>query len=125
MENIFKLKGTEDTPEVLFNKETNEFSITGRSLPEDALVFYNPVMAWMKAYVKQPNSISELKIALDYFNSSSVKQILDLILLFEEIIKSGKEAKVIWCYSEGDDLMEIKGLEFKSMLSIPFELKVC
>lgn len=125
MEKILKLQGTEDTPEVLFNKETNEFSITGRSLPEDAFAFYKPIIAWMSAYVKQPNSITELTISLDYFNSSSVKQVLDLISLFEKIIKSGEEAKVIWCYSEGDDLMEIKGLEFKTMLSIPFELKVC
>lgn len=125
MENYLKLKGTEDTPEIVFNRDTNEFSLTGRSLPEDAFVFYSPVIAWMNEYVKQPNSRSELKIALDYFNSSSVKQILGLILLFEEIASSGKEAKIIWYYAEGDDLMEIKGLEFKSMVDkIPFELEV-
>lgn len=123
MDNYLKLRGTEDTPEVIFNKGTNTFSITGRSLPEDAFSFYSPVIAWMIAYSKKPNPVSELVIFLDYFNSSSVKQVLDLISTFEKIIKSGKEAKVTWCYSEGDDLMEIKGLEFKSMLSIPFELK--
>ena len=125
MDNYFKLKGTEDTPEVLFNKEINDFRITGRSLPEDAFAFYDPIITWMSDYVKEPNPISELIISLDYFNSSSVKQVFDLISIFEEIIKTGKLAKVIWCYSEGDDLMEIKGLEFKNMVSIPFELKIC
>lgn len=126
MQNFLKLKGTEDTPEVLFNRETNEFSLKGRSLPEDAFNFYSPIIAWMTAYVKQPNKNSELIIALEYFNSSSVKQVLNLISLFEEIIKSGNSAKIIWCYAEGDDLMEIKGLEFKSMvMSLPFELRTC
>ncbi len=126
MEKILKLKGTEDTPEVSFNKETNEFFLKGRSLPEDAFTFYSPILNWMTAYIKEPNKTSELIITLDYFNSSSVKQVLSLISLFEEIIKSGNEAKIIWCYSEGDDLMEIKGLEFKSMvINIPFELRLC
>lgn len=120
------LIGTEDTPEVSFDKEKNEFLLKGRSLPEDAYTFYNPVLSWMEQYVKEPNANSELVITLEYFNSSSVKQILNLISLFEELIKSGNQGKIIWCYSEGDDLMEIKGLEFKSMvMDIPFELKKC
>jgi hypothetical protein len=120
-----KLRATEDTPEVLFSEKSNVFSIAGRSLPEDAFIFYKPVIAWVNDYIKQPNNNSELTIALEYFNSSSVKQLLELITLFEKIAKSGKNAKIIWCYSEGDDLMEIKGLEFKSMVTnIPFEFKV-
>lgn len=123
---ILNLAGTEDTPEVLFNKETNQFSLSGRSLPEDAFLFYNPILKWMSDYVKNPNTYSELIISLEYFNSSSVKQILNLISLFEEIVKSKKEAKIVWCFSEGDDLMEIKGLEFQSMvMNIPFELRKC
>jgi hypothetical protein len=124
MEKIFKLKGTEDTPEVVFNRETNEFCLSGRSLPEDAYAFYRPIVEWMSDYVKQPNTSSELKIFLEYFNSSSVKQVLGMISIFEEIIKTGKEAKIIWCYSLGDDLMEIKGQEFESMVKeIKFEFK--
>ena len=126
MATILNLQGTEDTPEVLFNKETNQFSLSGRSLPEDAFLFYSPIINWMSNYVKNPNAYSELIISLEYFNSSSVKQILNLISLFEEIVKSKKEAKIVWCFSEGDDLMEIKGLEFQSMvMNIPFELRKC
>jgi hypothetical protein len=125
MENSLRIKATEDTPEVNFNKDSGEFSLNGRSLPEDAFEFYRPVKAWLKEYIKQPNNNSDLKISLDYFNSSSVKQLLELIMLFEEISVSGKKASIIWCYSEGDDLMEIKGREFESMVEkIPFEFRV-
>jgi hypothetical protein len=124
MENQLKIKGTEDTPEVIFNKGTGEFNISGRSLAEDPLTFYKPLISWMEEYVKHPNSIPELKIALEYFNSSSVKQLLELMLVFEKITASGKQAKIIWCFSEGDDLMEIKGREFESMVNIPFEFRI-
>jgi hypothetical protein len=125
MENSLRIKATEDSPEVNFNKDSGEFSLSGRSLPEDALEFYRPVKAWLKGYITQPNNNSDLKISLDYFNSSSVKQLLEIILLFEEIAASGKKASIIWCYTEGDDLMEIKGREFESMVeNIPFEFRM-
>jgi hypothetical protein len=124
MENQLKLKGTEDTPEVSFNIDSNKFTISGRSLPENAHDFYRPIVDWLKDYSEKPNSSSELVIALEYFNSSSVKQLLEVMRLFEVIAKTGKETKIIWCYSEGDDLMEIKGLEFHSMLNIPFEFRI-
>ncbi|MGQ0827788.1 MAG: DUF1987 domain-containing protein [Bacteroidota bacterium] len=124
MEKVLKLNATEDTPKVVLNKARNEFSLNGRSLPEDAPAFYKPVISWMENYVKNPNPYTELRIALDYFNSSSIKQILVMFMLLEDLIKSGKEAKVVWCYNEDDELMEIKGREFKSMLNIPFELVI-
>lgn len=118
-----KLKGTEDTPEVNLDSEANQFVISGRSLPEDAVEFYRPVISWVKAYVQSPNPDTEFQIKLQYFNSSSVKQVSDLLVTLEGIIKAGKKVKVTWLYEEGDELMEIKGQEFKSVLSIPFELK--
>lgn len=123
MEKSLKLKGTEDTPEVVFDSESSEFTISGRSLPEDAVEFYKPVIAWMKSYVADPNANTELNVKLQYFNSSSVKQVSDLLVLLEEIQKTGKKVKILWFCEEEDELMEIKGQEFEGMLNIPFELK--
>jgi hypothetical protein len=123
MESKLILKPGEDTPEITFDPGGNVFSISGRSLPEDAFSFYAPVQTWMKSYTSAPNPASELVVFLEYFNSSSVKQLLILFSQFEQISSSGKQAKITWCYAAGDDLMEIKGEEFKSMLELPFELK--
>lgn len=124
MERALKLKATEDTPKIVLDKAKNEFALSGRSLPEDASAFYKPVISWMENYITNPKPYTELRITLDYFNSSSIKQILVIFMLLEELIKSGKEAKVVWCYNEDDELMEIKGREFKSMLNIPFEMLI-
>jgi len=124
MEKNLTLDATEDTPKIVLDKEKNEFSLNGRSLPEDAPSFYKPVVAWMRNYITDPNPYTEFHISVDYFNSSSIKQILVLFMLLEELVKSGKEVKVIWSYNEDDELMEIKGREFKSMLNIPFQMAI-
>lgn len=118
------LQETEDTPQVELDPENNKFSISGRSLPEDTSEFYKPIINWMKAYVKQPNPYTEFQLKMEYFNSSSIKQIVTLLVILSEIIKTGKEVKITWHYKEGDDLMEIKGRELKSMIAVPFEAKV-
>ncbi len=124
MEKPLKLKATEDTPKIVFDRAKSEFSISGRSLPEDASEFYRPVIAWMENYVQYSKPYTEFRISLDYFNSSSIKQMLVLFMLLEEIIKKGKEVKIVWCYNDDDELMEIKGREFKSMLNVPFEMDI-
>lgn len=123
MEKPLKLNGTEDTPEVILDKNNNTFTFSGKSLPEDALDFYRPVIKWIKEYAQNPNENTELHIKLQYFNSSSVKQIMDVLLLLQEIIKEGKKANVVWFYDKDDELMLTKGQEFKSILSLPFELR--
>ncbi len=123
MEKKLQIASTEDSPEIIFDVEKNILLISGRSLPEDAFNFYAPILKWMKEYINEPNQNSELILNLDYFNSSSVKQIMRLFTIFEELGASGKDAKIIWKYSLSDDLMEIKGQEFKSMITkVPFEL---
>jgi hypothetical protein len=123
MQKALKLKGSKESPEVMFDKETKVFSISGRSLPEDSFQFYQPVIEWMREYVKDPLPLTELKTHFEYFNSSSIKQLLILFKTIESLLDTGVEAKIVWKYDEEDDLMEIKGKEFKRMLKIPFELE--
>jgi hypothetical protein len=122
MKKPLRISETEDTPAVIFDSTSNEFSISGRSFPEDSSEFYKPLIAWMQNYISEPNSTTVLKISLDYLNSSSIKQLLNLLLLLEKGAGMGKDVKIIWYYNPDDDLMEIKGQELKSMLNVAFEL---
>lgn len=124
MSKALKLKGSKETPDVNFDRDAGVFIIGGRSLPEDAAQFYQPIIAWMKDYASNPLDNTELSTHFEYFNSSSIKQLLILFKALESILDSGKTARIIWKYDEDDDLMEIKGKEFKRMLKIPFELQV-
>lgn len=117
-----KLSKSEDTPEILLDKENNKFIISGRSLPENSYEFYRPIICWIDDYIENPNNFTDLYIYLEYINSSSVKQIFFLLSKLEVIIKNGDKVNITWYYQAGDELMKTKGKEFQKLLKVPFEI---
>ena len=105
------------------DKENNRFEISGRPLPEDAFGFYAPIHEWLEAYVEDPNLSTELIMNLDYFNSSSARNIVEMLFILEKITESENEVKVIWLYKEEDDVMKGRGEEIESVVELPFEIK--
>jgi hypothetical protein len=116
-----RIKPTEGSPTVVLDKESKEFEISGFSLPEDAYSFYLPILEWMEVYSQQPLEETILKINLEYFNSSSAKQLVKIIHKLEDILKTGKTARVSWHYHKEDELMEMKGQELQSIVNVPFD----
>ncbi|MFT4779521.1 MAG: hypothetical protein ACJAU0_002515 [Flavobacteriales bacterium] len=117
------LKSTEDTPHVEYHDGENILRISGRSLPEDAWAFYEPVIEWASVY--SPASASSalvIELFLEYFNSSSGRYILELLSTLEK--KGIDNVKVVWCAEKDDELMVEKGEEFSSLVDLPFEIKV-
>ena len=116
---ILMIEGGDDTPAVFFDKSNGVFEISGRSLPEDTVSFYKPVVDWIKQYQKQPNIETNFSFKLDYFNTSSSKIILDLIGLLKEI----KGMCIIWHYRDDDEEILEAGKEFSEQVDVPFEFK--
>lgn len=116
------IEPTEDTPRVLFDPSANKFEITGRSYPENPKEFYLPIVKWLEDYRDAASGPINLVIAIEYFNSSSIKQVFMLMYIIEDIMETGKEAKITWKYKAGDDLIFQKGLEFNKFLQVPVEL---
>jgi hypothetical protein len=110
-----------DTPTVLMDAEKGYFEISGKSYPEDTLEFYTPVLNWMNSYSQKPQSISTFAFKLVYFNSSSYKPILDLILMLEELKQNNCEVKIEWHYKTGDTDLKEAGEEFADIITIPFD----
>ena len=113
------IKGTEDTPQIIFDKGASQFEISGRSLPEDAAGFFKPVLAWLEAYKASPNPATIFGIKLEYFNTASSKLILDILSKIESIPGS----KVVWYHFSDDEDMKEAGEEFSELVEIPFEFK--
>lgn len=114
-----KIVGTEDTPKVILDKGAREFELSGRSLPEDALTFYQPILKWLEEYAINPNPETNFIIKLEYFNTASSKLLLDVLTTLENV----KNVTVIWYFFEDDEDMEEAGEEFSELVEIPFELK--
>jgi len=119
---ILEITGTRDTPYVLLDAKNNSFQISGNSMPEDSSKFFNPIFDWIEEYIKHPNNSTHLVCNLEYFNSSSAKMLYQLFVELENINEAGKKVKISWYYDSEDKLIEEKGLEYKSILNIPFEM---
>ncbi len=118
---VIKIKGTDDTPNVILDAENNIIEFSGRSLPEDVATFYAPILEWIDEYAKSPNEKTEVIIKLEYFNTASSKMILDILLKFEEIHNEGHEVVVSWYYMEDDEDMEEAADEYADIVDIPFQ----
>jgi hypothetical protein len=119
---VIKIKGTDDTPNVILDAESNIIEFSGRSLPEDVVTFYDPVLNWITEYAKNPNDKTEVIFRLEYFNTASSKLLLDILLKFEEIQNKGKEVVVQWYYQEDDEDMQEAGEEYSEIVDIRFEM---
>lgn len=117
-----KIEGTEDTPLIEFDVDASKFEISGRSLPEDAVSFYNPVLEWLDNYYGgSPLSETKFDFKLEYFNTASSKLVLDIFMKLEEHSSAGNATKVNWYYYEDDEDMQEAGEEFAELVEVPFE----
>jgi len=113
------LQSTQDTPRVSLSKSKNLFEISGRSLPEDSVEFYRPILAWIDEYAKAPNATTAFNFKLEYFNTSSSKLILDLLNELKKI----KGMRIVWFYYEDDEAIDDAGKEYAEQVDVPFEFK--
>lgn len=115
------IEASEDTPQVVFEKQSGNLKISGRSLPEDAFSYYVPVIDWLVEYAKAPCELTTITFNLEYFNTASAKQIFKIANLIADIGKSNK-VLVKWHFDEGDKDMCASGERFSKLSGIPFEL---
>lgn len=113
------IEGTDDTPKIILEKEKGVFEISGRSLSEDSVEFYKPVLEWINEYSKNPNDSTVFTFKLEYSNTASSKLIQDIMNALEKF----SEIKIVWYYQEEDEDMEQAGYEFAELVEIPFEFK--
>lgn len=65
------IEQTPKTPKIDLNHLSGELILSGKSIPENAANIYEPVFNWVNEYIIQPRPITNLRLNLEYFNSSS------------------------------------------------------
>ena len=116
------IQGTNDTPKVLLDPNSEIFEISGRSLPEDVVTFYKPVLEWLEEYKTKPLEYTEFVFRYIYFNTATSKLIQDILIKLEELFEAGNNVQVVWFYEEDDEDMLDSGEEFMENVDVPFEL---
>lgn len=114
------IQATEDTPEVIFDPSQNIFKLSRISVPEDAYEFYHPIIQWIKNYSNDAQPETLIEFDLEYVNSASAKQLIQLLLALEDLNKKQK-IKIKWYYEAIDEDMQMLGKRFKNLADIEFE----
>jgi hypothetical protein len=116
------IEGTSKTPSVKFDSGEGVFEIKGRSIPENSVEFYKPLVDWLDGYKETPLQKTVVDIKLEYFNTSSSKCILDVFKKLESIHKAKNEVEVNWYYEEDDEDMLEAGEDYESIIRVPFKM---
>ena len=61
------IESSELTPEVILDKDSNVFIFKGKSLPENPLGFYKPILNWIDEYAMEPNVSTEVNFMMICF----------------------------------------------------------
>ena len=121
MENLV-FQASQKTPTIHFDNVTGKLEIAGRSIPENSVELYRPVLDWLDEYNSKPSPTTDFIFKLEYFNTSSSKCILDIFRKLEIVAKAGSEIKILWYYDEDDEDMQESGEDFQEIIKLPFEM---
>ncbi len=119
---------TEYTPAVFFSTTATNFSIVGEARPENAGKFFEPIIAWLKHFCEDAHNVPAFKtdkniimrFELDYFNSSSIKYLYDVLKQLEFLSSYVAKLDVVWAYEASDEDMYENGVEFSKIIGVNF-----
>ena len=116
------IEGTPKTPTINFDMQKGVLEIKGRSIPENSIEFYKPLVDWLEKYSSSPKPQTNVNIQLEYFNTSSSKCILDVFKKLEAIHKNGSEIIINWYYETDDEDMLEAGEDYQAIINVPFKM---
>jgi hypothetical protein len=124
---FLKIESTKLTPGIVLDANNNVFEFFGFSLPENAIDFYQPVFDWLQGYkdeLEKNKNFPEINVIfkLVYFNSSSLRQIVDIFNALGEFCKIGVPLNVSWQYDSEDPAMAESGKELGDITKVPVNL---
>ena len=113
------------SPKVILDPTQNLFEFSGESRPENTSKFYVPILQWLEQYQNilywekdkmnnSPTKVFEFKF--DYFNSTSAKFIMDILMQLDKMAQENYPIKAKWYYDKRDEDMKESGEEFSKLL---------
>ena len=132
--NSYKVDATSFSPRIEFDTQNHIFCVEGFSRQENVRTFYQDFFDWFeknKAEIMMsitPSTKLKVKLKIIYFNSASLKCLIDLLLsvkrLYSSINKDNHyDMEIVWYYDEDDDDMLEAGQDFSEVLEMPFIYK--
>jgi len=113
----YYISASPTSPEIDFRFDQHTLSIKGESYPENAALFYGPVIEQVRTYLAGCGQADiTVNVSLAYFNSSSTKMLFTLFEALNQAAMDGSAVRLNWYYDEDDDTI----LEFGQELQDDF-----
>lgn len=118
--NIIIIEETEDSPEIILDKENFLLKLSGPSFPEDAFETYQPVIRWINSI---KDSFVKLTCEFDFsiLSSASNKLMFEVLIKLEEMYQEGKDVIIFWYHDDFDEDMQEEGESFAQTVNVPFK----
>jgi hypothetical protein len=111
-----------DVPRVHFNAETGVCEVEGESYLEKTAEFYEKLLAWLEQYMHEVKGAITFNFKLTYFNTSSSKRLLYIMLKLKEYSDKGGDVEANWHYNPNDIEMEEAVEDFMSIAKLEINL---
>lgn len=106
------IEKTDTTPYISIDIENSIIDIFGKSFPENAYSFYEPVLNKFKEIFSNDIDI-KINIELLYLNSSSLKIFFDIFDIWENnILTKNSNIEIFWIYDIENDIAQEMGEDF-------------
>lgn len=115
-----EIKEGKNTPHIIFDPAGNRFSVAGKSFPENAKKFYEPILSWLDQF--SPSGNIEFNFVLYYISSSSIISILEIIRKLDKINSSNTSITINWCFEEDDDDIKKIGEDYQRISKLNINL---
>ena len=116
---------TKTSPYVLIEEERGYILFEGESYLEDIIGFFAEINEWLTSYLASDFEELTFDCAMEYFNSSTTKQIYNMLRLIDRNTNN-KKVVVNWIVpSEDDDMLIECGEDYRDeMENLEFNLVI-
>lgn len=113
--NEYYTAATDKTPEIKGNIQEGTLRIVGKSLPENAQLFFTSFKEWLGEFYKSKTTSIKVDFDLEYYNTSSSSMIIDILKNLKEL-QNSKSIEIKWLYEEDDLEMREIGEDFQDII---------
>jgi len=105
------------TPYVLIDEAKGYMRMEGRSFHENVVEFFKEVNTWLDGYLISDFGAFTFDCEMNYFNSSTVKLLHNMLMKMEQYAGAEKKITVNWITTESNDIIIECGEDFAEDVS--------
>lgn len=120
---IIEKQRTGSTPYILIDSEKKYMKFEGECYHENVISFFGDISVWLDEYLNSDFDCLTFDCELRYFNSSTAKLLLNMLMEMDDHAIGGKKVVVNWITTKDNNIITECGEDFgEEMNHLEFNL---